>query len=472
MTGRLVGTYLAITAMVLLVLIVPLGRTFASREQDRLLAAIDRDTTVVGSLSEEGLEQGTPVGLDALLTGYGDDPGGRIIVVDARGISVADSDNIGGPSSDFSTRPEIRTALSGERTAGRRASETLGTDLLFVARPVESNGRILGAVRITYPAATLNDAILDNWLRLGLLSLVVLVAVAVVGVILARQVTRPVRDLESAVLGLAEGDLDQRVPDRAGPPELVSLGRSFNDMAMRLETLVASQRAFVANASHQLRTPLTALRLRLENLSAADPGSRAAVDSALAEIQRLSRLVDGLLAIARAEAGERPPEPVEIVAIAHERGDTWRPLAREADIDLDVVGPRAAWASAVPGGVEQMLDNLISNALEAMAEGGTVRVSVHSDGPAWKLRVLDDGPGMTETERERAFDRFYSKGKSGRGSGLGLAIVRQLAVASGGDAVLLEADGGGIDAVVRLRACTEPEKGPAAVPLPPSPPAR
>ena len=457
MTRRLVGTYLAITGLILLVLIVPLGRTFASSEQDRLLAAIDRDATVVAGLSEEGLELGQPVGFDALLARYGNDPGGRIVVVDSRGISVADSDNIGGAPTDFSTRPEIGVALSGTRTAGRRASETLGGDLLFVARPVESSGRILGAVRITYPAATLNDAVFDNWLRLGLLSVVVLIAVTVVGIVLARQVTRPVRDLETAALALAEGDLEMRVPDRSGPPELVSLGRTFNEMATRIESLVSSQRAFVANASHQLRTPLTALRLRLDNLEdTAGPDEQAAVQAAIAEIQRLSRIVDGLLAIARSEAESRPLEPVDVAGVARERGETWRPLAREAGIGLEVTGPAVAWATTVPGAIEQILDNLISNALEATPGDGAIRVSVRDAGAAWELHVLDDGPGLTRTERERAFDRFYSKGKAGRGSGLGLAVVRQLAVASGGEASLQEATGGGVDAVVRLRRVAAP----------------
>ncbi len=451
MTRRLLATYLAITGFVLLVLIIPLGRTFASREENSLLAAIERDATVVATLAEEGLEQNEPVGLDALLTRYREDPGGRIVVVDTRGISVADSENIDGPPTDFSTRPEIQVALSGGRAAGRRASDTLGDDLLFVARPVGSSGQILGAVRVTYPAATLNDAIFDNWLRLGLLSLVVLVAVTVVGIGIARQVTRPVRSLESAARALADGDLSERVVPQGGAPELAALGRTFNEMATRLETLVMSQRAFIADASHQLRTPLTALRLRLENLEdTVDPDRRAALQGALAEIMRLSRLVDGLLAISRAEARNEPPKPVDLAPAVHSRVDVWTPLAGESGITLEASGPAQAWARAVPGAIEQILDNLISNALEATTDGGSIAVSVRDAGTEWELHVTDSGAGMSAASRSRAFDRFYSEGKSGSGSGLGLAVVRQLAVASGGDARLEESPTGGIDAVVRL----------------------
>jgi signal transduction histidine kinase len=451
-TRRLLGTYLLITGFVLLVLIIPLGRTFASREEANLLSAVDRDATVVASLVEEDLEAGRPIQLDAVLTRYHEDPGGRIVVTDTAGISVADSDNIGGPPMDFSTRPEIQTALAGERTTGRRPSETVGDDLLYVAKPIGSSGRILGAVRITYPAGSLNDEIFDNWVRLALLSLVVLVAVAAVGVTLARQVTRPVRGLEEAARSLAAGDLTSRVPDQKGAPELASLGRTFNEMATRLEALVASQKSFIADASHQLRTPLTALRLRLENLAGTTaPDDREGVEAAITEIHRLSRLVDGLLAIARAEAGANHPETIDLAAAARERTDAWGALADESDVKLTLRSPTTAIVRAVPGAIEQILDNLLANALDATAAGGGVTVEVNGGDDVWELHVRDQGHGMDPEDMARAFDRFYSRGKSGKGSGLGLAIVSQLATASGGIASLHTAPGGGVDAVVHLR---------------------
>jgi len=450
-TRRLLGTYLLITAFVLALLIIPLGRSFASRQETNLIGDIDRDATVVASTVEDDLEAGIPVEIDALLARYHENPGGRIIVVDTSGISVADSDNIGGPPLDFSTRPEIQDALAGRPSTGRRPSETVGGDLLYVAKPIGSSGRILGAVRITFPAADLNDEILENWLRLGLLSLGVLAAVAAVGIILARQVTRPVRSLEAAARKLAAGDLSSRVPKQNGAPELRSLGETFNEMAGRLESLVASQRSFVADASHQLRTPLTALQLRLENLSdTVEPDEQSAVEAAIKEIHRLSRLVDGLLAIARAEASSGRIETVDLSTAAGERAEAWEPLAAESGVDLTMRAPRTAPARVVTGAIEQILDNLLANALDATPEGGRVAVEVGEHDGVWELHVRDQGRGMAPADLERAFDRFFSKGKPGKGSGLGLAIVHQLATASGGDAFLRAEPGGGIDAVVRL----------------------
>ncbi|MGD2052150.1 MAG: ATP-binding protein, partial [Acidimicrobiia bacterium] len=431
------------------------GRTFAAREQDRLISAIERDATVVASMSEEGLEEGQPLGLDLLLTKYGADPGGRIVVVDARGISVADSAGLDGPPRDFSTRPEFVEALAGRVDRGIRSSETLGEDLIFVAVPAGSGGSIVGAVRITYPATTLEDSVRDNWLRLGVLSLVVLAAVTIVGFTLARSVTRPVRALEATAAHLSAGNLAARVTV-AGPPEIRELGRTFNETAEWLEALIDSQRGFVADASHQLRTPLTALRLRLENLRyAVDPEDLPAVEAALSETGRLTRLVDGLLALARAEAEHAPRQVVDLATIAADRAGVWEPLASDGGVTIVTELPATAPARMAPGATEQILDNLISNALDATGEGSAITIALVSAGDLWELHVSDEGPGMTDEQRAAAFDRFASD-KGERGSGLGLSIVRQLARSGGGDARLQPSPSGGLDAVVSLPAATGP----------------
>ncbi len=449
MTRRLIATYLTITLFVLVVLIVPLGRTFASSEEDRLFSDIERDARIVAALAEESLEAGTPPELTTVLSDYAADPGGRIVIVDDAGNSVADSDNLEGPPRTFSTRPEFALALGGQRSSGRRYSDTLEADLLFVAVPVRSSAGILGAVRVTFPGTTLDRAVRDTWSRLGLLSGVVLVSVTVVGLVLARGVTRPVRELKTAAEGIASGGLETRVTPLGGAPELRALGTTFNAMATRVESLVHHESSFAGDVSHQLRTPLTALRLRLENLGAtlADE-DRSDLEAALAETDRLSRLVDGLLTMARAEVDTVAGVPVDLALVARDRHETWTPLIAESGLLLVVEAPQEARAWAAPGAAEQMLDNLLSNAVDASPVAGQITLAVRRAGTTWEVHVIDEGPGMTESERERAFDRFYTGGKEGRGSGLGLTIVRRLAAAHGGTASLLEAPKGGIDAVV------------------------
>ena len=193
-------------------------------------------------------------------------------------------------------------ALKGAETSGIRSSRTLDEALLYVALPVGSASGIQGAVRITYPASVVDDRIRHIWLLLAATGGVVLGIVFLASLLLARSVTWPLGELERAAAALGAGDLAVRAAVPKGPDEVTILAESFNATAARLEQLVGAQRAFVADASHQLRTPLAALRLRLENLEADVTGHAAEdLDGALAEVRRLSRLVDGLLALTRAE---------------------------------------------------------------------------------------------------------------------------------------------------------------------------
>jgi signal transduction histidine kinase len=223
-------------------------------------------------------------------------------------------------------------------------------------------------------------------------------------------------------------------------------------MVGRLDVLLRSQQEFVADASHQLRTPLTALQLRLENLEhdVAPPGE-AQLEGALAEVARLGRLVDGLLALARADAAEARPVHVDLHAIAVSRLASWAAHAEAHDVHLDERVPLGSQGVATPGSLDQVLDNLLSNALVVSPRGGTIRVEATPAHPFVELHVVDEGPGMTDEQRSRAFDRFWREG-SDRGTGLGLAIAQRLVSADGGALELRDAPGGGLDAVILLRA--------------------
>jgi signal transduction histidine kinase len=232
-----------------------------------------------------------------------------------------------------------------------------------------------------------------------------------------------------------------------------SLAASFNDTVAKLDELMRSREAFVADASHQLRTPLAALRLRLENVGrdVASEG-QADLEAALAEVARLSRLVDSLLALARTDSTTAAPAAIDLRAAVNERVDAWAALATEQDVVLVVDVEERLTARATPGRVEQILDNLLANALQVSPPGSSITVSGVRAGGFAELHVVDRGPGMSPEERSRAFDRFWRGGSGDGGSGLGLAIVERLVTSDGGRVELLAAPAGGIDAVVRLRA--------------------
>lgn len=464
MARRLLLAYVTLVGVVLLILEVPLGISYRERQLDDLRAAVQGDAVVLASYAEDSLEAdaGASDRLQDLASGYTGRTGGRVVVVDATGSAIFDSmpPAQGAAGRDFSTRPEVAAALDGRVATGVRRSETLDARLLYVAVPVASSGVVHGAVRVTFPTSAVDDRVRRNWVTLAVIGVLTLAAATVAALAVTRWVARPLRTLEAVTTALGHGALDTRVAVGDGPPEVQRLGAAVNEMAARLEALVGAQETFVADASHQLRTPLTSLRLRLELLegslgATADAAAGGPdVAAALAEVTRMSRLVDGLLTLARAErtGASATAEVVDLHDVLADRLDAWRPVADDEGVTLELeASPTAALATA--DRLAQVVDNLLANAIEAAPDGSTVTLTaaVGSAGP--ELHVLDRGPGLPDAARERAFDRFWSGRRSARGlggTGLGLAIVRKLVDADGGRVELRDRPGGGLDATVVL----------------------
>jgi signal transduction histidine kinase len=451
---RILFGFLGVVAVVLAALEIPLGVQNARTERRDVLAKVERDAAALASLSQTALTRPSRAqakSLAAIAYRYRRDVGGRVVVVNRRGVALIDTNPIGEGVESFRSRPEIAAALRGRVATGTRRSRTLGTDLLYVAVPVASAGRVAGAVRITYPSSEIDERIQRYWLILAAIAGVVLAVTTVVGVWVASFIIRPLRRVEGAAAAVGRGDLTARAPEHDGPDEVRSLAAVFNDTVTRVSALLQSQRQFVEDASHQLRTPLTALRLRLENLERdVREGGRGDLEGAVHEVDRLGTLVESLLGLARSGASAAPAERVDLNALVRERLEAWSALAEERGVRLaeDLDGTLAAHAAEER--VRQVLDNLLENAVEASGVDGNVTVLTRMDGPWLELRIRDDGPGLPEEQRRRAFDRFW-RGRQGEGSGLGLAIARSLVEADGGEVELAEAPGGGLDAIVRLR---------------------
>jgi two-component system OmpR family sensor kinase len=195
---------------------------------------------------------------------------------------------------------------------------------------------------------------------------------------------------------------------------------------------------------------LTALRLSLDNIADGvdDASVREDVEQAASEVVRMSHLVNGLLALARADAAGGGTVPVCLPEVIEQRLAVWRPAAAERGIRLATTGSYdgAPMVVAGSGHVDQVLDNVLSNALAVSPEGATVRIDLAASRDAVVLAVHDEGPGMSADEKARAFDRFWrGRGLTGRsGSGLGLAIVDRLVTDDGGSVVLDDAPTGGL----------------------------
>ncbi|MGW3415947.1 sensor histidine kinase [Streptomyces sp. NPDC000888] len=352
--------------------------------------------------------------------------------------------------------PGTVDVLPASATDGKTTAHWGDGALKVTVPAVADGGRTVGAIQVTYPTSDLTSRLWRIWGFRAVLAVGVLAVAAGLGALVARRLTRPLRQLNEMASRFGDGDLTARSPV-TGPPETQQLARTLNSGAERLDILIDSQRIFVADASHQLRTPLTALRLSLDNIAdgADDFFVREDVEQATAEVVRMSRLVNGLLVLARAESKVSAAEALPLRDLVEERLSVWRPAAEERGVTIALEGESGGRPAvlASPGHLDQVLDNVLSNALEVSPDGTTITVRVSVGADSVELSVLDQGPGMSDAEKSRAFDRFWrGQGLTGRsGSGLGLAIVKQLVTDDGGTVALRDAPGGGLCVAVSLR---------------------
>ena len=311
---------------------------------------------------------------------------------------------------------------------------------MATAAPVLAGGNAAGAVRITQPMAALQAGVRRTLAGVVAIGIGGLAAGLIIAVVLAGSLSRPLRRLAGAASQLGAGDLSVRAGRESGSREIEEMARSFDEMADRLETLVRAQREFAANASHQLRTPLTGMKLRLEAAAAkASPEVRKDLEAAERETDRLTTIVERLLMLAkRAETGAASSAS-DLGAAAERAASRWADRVAGAGGTLERRGA-GALASVDDADVDQILDNLIDNALRYAP--GSIAVETSANGARALIAVEDRGPGIAADERSRVTERFYrGRGAAAGGSGLGLAIVRELAERWGGEVEVLAAGG-------------------------------
>jgi signal transduction histidine kinase len=370
----------------------------------------------------------------------------RIVVTDPQGRVVADTAGVARRGTAYATptRPELRIALFGGRIDTRsRFSGSAGGELLLVTVPVVEHQRVVGAVRVSTPTAAIRNRVHESWLRLALIGIGVVTVGLALAWLLAGAVSRRVTRLAAAASRVGAGDLTAFVPEE-GPRELRALAATFNRMTRALSASLAAQRDFVANASHQLRTPLTGLGLRLEAIRGEGGAAAEQATKAELELDRLGELVDDLLALERASSGDIRGSRVDLAAVARAAADRWSAAATEAKKQLRVEADGEASAFADPTDLANVVDNLIENALRYSEPGTEVTIATRASNGQGVLVVADTGPGIPEVDRTRVFERFY-RGSNGRqlhaGTGLGLAIVAEIVARWGGGVRLLDGPG-------------------------------
>lgn len=372
----------------------------------------------------------------------------RVVVADRRGVVLADSADPRAVGASFITRPELAAALAGRRVQSQRRSETLDQEILATAAPVFVSGRVVGAVRLTQSVDAVRAAVRRTTAGIAAVGLAVLLVALALAYFLARGITRPIERLEGAALRISAGELDARAREE-GSREQRSLARSFNLMTERLARALRAQRVFIADASHQLRTPLTGLRLRIEEALATPDRRDGArhLEAGLGELDRMSDVIEDLLVLSRRGERDVPAEEVDLVEAVHDARRRWAGAAqaREVALSASANGGGAVWCAR--SDLDRALDAVIENAINYTPAGGGVSVEASGD----QIEVLDEGPGLAAGEEAEVFARFH-RGSAARGgapgTGLGLPIARELMRSWGGDASLANRPEGGARAVL------------------------
>lgn len=414
--------------LALIALGLPLALSLKDRVNDEVRSQAHSQAAIVATGASNLIDPPDERAMDRLVGIASRTVRGRVLVVDDSGVVLSDSGDTRTVGRNYGSRPEIAVALDGQSDQRERSSQTLGTKILATSDPVFRGERVVGAVRITQSVDAVSSAVDRSLLGLGLLALLVLAFAMVVAAVIANQISRPIRRLDVTARRFATGRTETEA-EVTGSREQRSLARSFNEMTSRVERLLGSQRDFVASASHQLRTPLTGLRLRIEGMSeeVSDPRTRKELGAALREVDRLSRMVDELLILSRAGEIDVPGESVDLRELAAEAHDRWVSAVGErrlvlSGMERDGIGS----AFCARADIDRVLDVLVENAVNYSPAGSEVGIVVAPG----KILITDEGEGLEPGEEETVFERF-TRGRAGRqgvdGTGLGLSIARELA---------------------------------------------
>lgn len=383
MRRRLILSTAAIALAAVIILGVPLGLVEAARLRTDSTSRLEREADRVSAAIDDRLERGQQITPDLL----------RTLVPSGHSVSIVTRDR---GRISFGPRP--------------------GPDAL-----VAHSGAALGATVVARaPIGELHHRVYREWLLIAALGIGgVLVAVALAA-LQADRLARPLEAIARRAEELGDGDFSVRA-GRFDLPEADAIARGLDSSAGRIAELVAREREFSSNVSHQLKTPLTALRLRIEDADG-DPQ----LDAALGEVDRLETTIAALLAHARQESAKRAVT-VNLGAVVHDHAGRWRPVFNRSGRVLDVASEKNVQVSASPGTVGQILDVLLDNALRHGV--GPVGISVAANGRSATVTVSDAGPGIPDELSDQIFERGDSP--SG-GTGIGLHLARALAQADNG----------------------------------------
>ncbi|QAY59103.1 HAMP domain-containing histidine kinase [Microbacterium protaetiae] len=452
--------------LAVLAIVIPVGESIAvSRTQQLELARASSMDHIV-RLGENALTSGDTTSLARYLARFGSVSHESVIVLDGEGDQIA---KVGVLSADD---PAVRShALASSRNLPQWQLPTLtpwSVGAPLVSKPILGSGELsMGVVVLQVNTTAARHDVAAAWLLVALVALLVIGLLVGASLWWTNWVLRPVRALDEATNAFGEHH-DVRLVAATGPPELRRLAASFSRMARGIEETLVQQRNFVADASHQLRNPLAAIRLRIDALAGVGHGARS-LETVDADLDRLESTVGRMLVLADVEhraTARASGDTTTIDASFREHtvpsaaalAEPFRPLVDAAGQTLITEGTTEVRLACRRSDLEEIVATLLENAGKYAGEGAIVRLCLaqesHPDGDVVSVSVSDDGPGLDDAELAQAGTRFWrsARHRGQPGTGLGLAIVGQLVRANGGTLRIDRAAEGGLRIVMRFEA--------------------
>jgi signal transduction histidine kinase len=467
MRARLLGVLVALMVCVLAALSVPFAERLASDQQQAMFLDRLQYTNRFASAAEQAGDTVDDQALQDDLIRYREVFGVAAAVIDRTATVLWGSGGI--DTTDPAVAHAASLALSGHQSPNPGIIWPVGRAEIVVAVPVVRGDDVIGAALTISSTASLRHALGTKLELLALADLIALMLFVLLSSRLATWVLRPVYVLDSAARQISAGNLAARVGAAQGPVEIRRLGTSFNQMADAVERVLDRQQAFVADASHQLRNPLTAMTLRLESLALQlDGAEQDELADILADTGRLNTILSQMLELAAVQhALSTRASDVDAVVLVAARVASWRPSADQRKVTLDFRHPDTALVHLEPALASSIVDALLDNAIKFSPDGGQVTVVVATAPDAVSIEVADQGPGLKPAEFDRIGNRFWRSPKTAGvpGSGLGVSIARELSEVIGGTLRFSPVNPHGLRVVLRLPTAAPPAEdacGPGA----------
>jgi two-component system phosphate regulon sensor histidine kinase PhoR len=374
----------------------------------------------------------------------------RVTLIFPDGVVAGDSDEIPSSMDNHADRPEVKDALAGGTGTSVRYSNTLGTNLMYVALPVYHQGQLTGVVRLSIPLTVIDKALRGMIWKIALAGLLIALAATPVSLYISRRISQPLSEMKEHAEQFAAGKLETRIRVE-GSEDVVRLAESLNSMAaqlderiLRMHKLENMRRDFVANVSHELKTPITSIKGFVETLLGGamdNPRDRKRfLEIVAGQADRLNAIIDDLLSLSQLEqdsgpvkidfhdGGLKPVLEMAIQACASE--------ALKKTVRVELHCPESIRAHINPQLFEQAVINLVDNAIKYSFPSTRVRVEASTDNEGITVVVMDEGRGIAQEHFPRLFERFYrvdrDRSREMGGTGLGLAIVKHIAQVHGG----------------------------------------